>query len=355
MIRNLLPDIDRAAGTEMNKAAICFTHKGADVIRRINKAAAACGVLEAGGIGDSYVTPYFGAKDSDVPDGFLEIDGSLREWCSQRFAAGNCIIFVGAMGIAVRVIAGCVSDKLADPPVIVIDDNGTYVIPVLSGHVGGADKITCVLASLLEAQPVITTSTDINGAFSADVFAVENNLSIVNRDGIKKVNAKAIEGKPVTLSIKDYPPDRPVDIIVADDTDREYSLLLRPKRYVLGLGMKKGTASEAIEDFVKSILGREHLELDDIYAVCTIDIKEEEPGLGSFCLKYRLPLITFDAGLLNKAPGTYEASDFVRETTGTDNVCERAAMLGSENGEIVVHKTRGEGLTCAVALRRRYI
>ena len=339
----------------MNKAAICFTYKGADIIRRINEAAAAAGMHGNCDDGTPYVTSYSGMKDGDVPEGFSMIEGSLRDWCAERFETGDCIIFVGAVGIAVRAVSGCVSDKLTDPPVIVIDDGARYVIPILSGHAGGAAKIACVLASLLGAEPVITTSTDVNEAFSADVFAVENNLSIVNRNGIKRVNARAIEGKPVTLSIKDYPPAQPVDIIVADDTDSEYSLLLKPRRYVLGLGMKKGTGPEAIEDFVKSILGREHIGLDDIYAVCTIDIKEEEPGLKSFCSKYRLPLITFDAGLLNKAPGTYETSDFVRETTGTDNVCERAAMLGSENGEIVVHKTRGEGLTCAVALRRRYI
>ncbi|MBR6389832.1 MAG: cobalamin biosynthesis protein [Lachnospiraceae bacterium] len=339
----------------MNKAAICFTDKGADIIRRINEAAKVSGVCEDPSEKAPYVTPYFGKKDSEVPDGFTALEVPLHDWCEERFAADDCIVFVGAVGIAVRAISDCVSDKLNDPPVIVIDDGGTYVIPILSGHAGGGTKISCVLASFLDAQPVITTSTDINDAFSADVFAVENKLSIDNRSGIKQVNAKAIEGKPVTLSIKDYPPDKPVDIIVADETDCEYSLLLKPKKYVLGLGMKKGTELRAIEEFVSSILAREHIETEDIYAVCTIDIKENEPGLKSFCSKYRLPLITFEATLLNKAPGTYDSSDFVREMTGTDNVCERAAMLGSENGQIIVHKTKGEGLTCAVALRRRYL
>lgn len=335
----------------MNRSAICFTHKGAELIRRINEA------VTDKGQGLSGVTPYCKMSDSGegIPDGFTQVEGSLGDWCADRFAAGDCIVFVGAAGIAVRAVSGCLKDKLSDPPVIVIDDGGSYVIPILSGHAGGGDKIAATLASLIGAQPVITTSTDVNAAFSADVFAVENRLNIFNRDGIKKVSSKALEGKPITLSVKDYPPSEPADIIIADETDREYSLLLSPRKYVLGIGMKKGTKAEAIDGFVREVLGGMDLTTDDIYAVCTIDIKENEPGLKAFCSEYSLPLITFDAALLNKAPGEYAPSEFVLETTGTDNVCERAAMLGSDCGEIILHKTRGDGITCAVALRRRYI
>ena len=331
----------------MNKSAICFTKRGADVIKRITDAAIEKGL--------DTVSAYVMNEDGNIPDGYVRVKSTLREWTGERFADGNCIIYVGESGIAVRAFAGCLSDKLKDPPVIVIDDNGTFVIPILSGHAGGADRIAATIAGLIGAVPVITTSTDVNGAFSADVFAAENNLRIINREGIKKVSSKAIEGKSITLSIKDYPPSDPVDIIVADETDREYSLLLAPRKYVIGIGLKKGKTSAEIDEFISGVLRDAHIDMSDIYAVCTIDIKEKEQGLKDFCSKYRLPLITFDAPLLNKAPGSFDSSDFVREVTGTDNVCERAAILGSENGEMIVHKTKGDGLTFAVAKRRRYL
>ncbi len=257
------------------------------------------------------------------------------------------------MGIAARAIAPYIKDKLTDCPVIVIDDGGTFVIPLLSGHEGSANKLAAIIAELMGAIPVITTSTDVNGAFSADVFAVENRLTIQNREGIKKVSAKAIEGKPVTISIKDYPPAEPVDIILADETDREYSLLLRPKEYVVGIGMRKGKDTNETEEFVLGKLREAGIKTEDVYAIATIDIKAGEPAIRAFSTKYRIPVIGFEAALLNKAAGDFTPSEFVKETVGVDNVCERAAALAAgASGKIICKKTKGDGITLAIARRR---
>ena len=326
------------------KKAVCFSAKGTDVIRKINAGFSKAGIDAA--------EAYYKYSADEKPEGFTELKSSLSEWTEEAFKSHSAIIFVGALGIAMRTIAPFVKDKLADSPVIVIDDNGTFVIPLLSGHAGGGNKLAVMLAEVLGSIPVITTSSDINDSFSADVFACEERLKIMNRDGIKKVSAKAIEGKAVTISVKDYPPGEPVDIIVADETDREYSLLLSPKKYTLGMGMKKDTPFEKAEGFALDVLKTAGIGIDDIYAVCTIDIKENEPGLKAFCNKYRIPLISFEAELLNKVKGDFESSDFVKKTTGTDNVCERAAVLGAGGGELIVHKTAGGGITAAIARRR---
>ena len=114
--------------------------------------------------------------------------------CGDAFADKEALVFVGAAGIAVRAIAPYVRDKLTDPPVIVTDENGNFVIPILSGHVGGANSLALEVAEVLEAQPVITTATDVSGAFSVDLFARENDLRIANREGIAKVSSSALEG-----------------------------------------------------------------------------------------------------------------------------------------------------------------
>lgn len=311
--------------------AICFTDKGREVIDRLNTAAKEAGV-----------------------DPFMLCDLPLDDFTRKGFEEKRPMVFVGAIGIAVRAISGYVRDKLSDSPVIVIDDNGRFVIPILSGHAGGANKLALVIAKLLDAIPVITTSTDVNGAFSADVFAVENNLRIMNRDGIKKVSAKAIEGKSVTISIKDFPPAEPVDIILADHTDREYDLLISPKRYTVGIGTRKGKDPKEAEEFVLGILADNDVAIDDVHAVCTIDLKENEPAITEFCRKYRIALITFEAGVLERAQGGFTPSAFVKDTTGVDNVCERAAVLGAGPGaELVLAKTKGEGITVAIAKRRK--
>ena len=327
----------------MKKVAICFTAYGKAVIEKLNTASHKRGI----DIVKAYVM-----GDDKTYEGFENVKVSLTDWTRKQFEDNNAIIFVGALGIAVRAIAGFTKDKLADSPVIVIDDEGRFVIPVLSGHVGGADKLAVIISELIDAIPVITTSTDSHSAFSADVFAKENCLRIFNREGIKKVSSKAIEGKTITLSIKDYPPKEPVDIIVADETDREYDLLLKPKRYTIGIGMKKGTDEQAAESYILGILREHDIELDDVYAIGSIDIKEDEPALRHFRDKYHIPLLVFDAEVLKKADGDFDSSEFVEKTVGVDNVCERAAVLAAGNAsELVVKKQAANGITVAVAKR----
>ncbi|WP_029320294.1 cobalt-precorrin 5A hydrolase [Butyrivibrio sp. AE3004] len=328
----------------MKKIAICFTHNGEAIIEKINKLSLERGI--------SGIEAYISMETDTIREGFIKITGSLSEWTESVFKSGNALIFVGAVGIAVRAIAGLPKDKLSDCPVIVIDDSGSFVIPILSGHAGGANKLAAVLSELIGAVPVITTSTDINDTFSVDTFAKEHRLNINNRDGIKKVSAKAIEDKKVTLSIKDFPPKEKVDVIVSDETDNEYSILLKPKKYTVGLGMRRNKDILEVEEFFLKTLKESDIKVSDVYALCTIDLKEDEPAILSLRDKYRIPVLSFDKDILRRAAGEFEASAFVEKTVGVDNVCERAAIIGAGPGaELVVKKKAEDGMTIAVARR----
>lgn len=76
----------------------------------------------------------------------------------KAFSAGEALIFICATGIAVRTLAPVIQNKQQDPPVLVLDEQGQYVIPLLSGHEGGANQWADEVAQLLSAQPVITTA-----------------------------------------------------------------------------------------------------------------------------------------------------------------------------------------------------
>ena len=328
----------------MKKLAICFSKSGANIIEKINRACA-----------DKDIAPlscYALTSSEDIPGDFTRVSSDVYKWTSDNFVEGNALIYVGAAGIAVRALSGLPKDKLSDCPVIVIDDAGRFVIPILSGHAGSANKLAEIIASLLDAIPVITTSSDVNDVFSVDTYAVENRMTIAEKSGIKKVTSRALENKKVTLSIKDYPPEYPVDVIVADETDAEHLLLLKPKMYTVGLGMKKDKNPTEVEEFFLYTLKENNIDVSDIYALCTIDIKEDEPAILNLRDKYRIPVLSFDAELLKKAPGEYTASEFVRETTGVDNVCERSAVLGAGTGSrLVLRKTAKNGMTIAIAKR----
>ena len=278
--------------------------------------------------------------------------------CGDAFADNEALVFIGAAGIAVRAVAQFVHDKLKDPPVIVIDENGSFVIPLLSGHVGGANSLALEIAEAIKAQPVITTATDVSGAFSVDVFARENELRIANRDGIAKVSSSALEGKPVTLCIKDYPPEEPVDVLIADEEAAKglkdaAKIVLCPKRYAIGMGCRRDKSYEDLRAFAEDVLSNNGIDINDAGCIATIDAKKDEEGLKRLSQAWRMPLITFEAGLLAKAEGDFSHSDTVLEKVGVDNVCERAAVLAAGKGsQIKVKKTARDGMTVAVAERK---
>ena len=142
---------------------------------------------------------------------FLDYTGSehskpLKQVVKEAFQEKEAILFVGAAGIAVRLIAPWVQDKLKDPAVLVIDEQGRYAIPILSGHVGGCNELAEAAAQILGAEPVITTATDLRQAFAVDVFAAENELVISDRELAKQISAAELRGEKIGF-FSDYPVD----------------------------------------------------------------------------------------------------------------------------------------------------
>lgn len=303
--------------------------------------------------------------------GTIPVPISLSSWAGEQMAAHHALVFIGACGIAVRAIAPWITDKLHDSPVLVMDEQGQYVIPLLSGHVGGANELAARLAKALGALPVITTATDLHGSFAVDLFAKRNELWIRNKEGIARVSAKVLAGEEITMSVQTghlaageaipsgirlcaYPPTEKVDVLIADDTEETFQeeaagLLLLPKKYILGVGCKKGTDSAKLEAFLRKILETQGIAIEQIAALASIDVKKEERCLQEFSEKYRIPFRTYSAQELQAVPGEFHSSAFVKAQVGVDNVCERAAMRAAgADGRICLGKQAQDGMTVAI-------
>lgn len=295
---------------------------------------------------------------------------SIGEWAKEQFEEANVLLFIGACGIAVRAIAPYIMDKLYDSPVLVMDENGHYVIPLLSGHVGGANELAVSIAERIGAEPVITTATDLNNKFAIDLFAKQNGLIIVNKEGIVKVSSKVLAGKSIVMSVEEghleknvklpkgielveYPPLQKVDaVITSEDREFETAILLRPKEYVIGVGCRKGKEAGKIEDFIISHLQNVGISPVQLFGMASIDVKKDEPGLLTWSHKERIPFITYTAEELMCVEGDFHKSEFVREKVGVDNVCERAALKMCEpEGELIYEKHTEKGMTIAIAKR----
>lgn len=336
---------------------ISFTQTGISLSERIADTLSENEVLKSG-----YTVKLYTACKSFEREKYLgiitAIDSDIYTFVAALQERKEYIIFIGAMGIAVRAIAAGLCDKLTDSPVIVIDELAQYVIPLVAGHVGGANELSIVLAGKLGAIPVITTATDIENRFPVDLFAKENKLAIMNKEKIAAVSAKALEGRSVRLSIAEYPPeDDDCDVVITKDVNNYVSsrLVLCPKSYALGIGCKKDTDSRRLKEFILENLVQKGIDIRLIGAIASIDLKSEEKAINDFADEYRIPFITFSKEILNKAKGQYDESKFVKEKTGVGNVCERAAMMLTGNrGTIILHRIKKDGMTMALAVNKDF-
>ena len=276
------------------------------------------------------------------------------------FDSFSAVVFVCACGIAVRTVAPFIKSKTSDPAVIVIDDCGKYVIPVLSGHIGGANRLAEHIAGLIGAEAVITTATDTGGHFSPDSFAVANSLIISDMTASKLIASAVLDGEKIGLESDYRFVNVPCEIscgkqcrtgiYIGTENKRPFSVTLKliPKNIVLGIGCRRGISGQAVESAVKRVLCGAGICFERVSAVATADIKSDERGLAEFCRNYSLPVYFYSAEELSETAGSFSSSDFVKKITGVDNVCERSAVRHS-GGKLTVQKTAFDGVTVAVA------
>ena len=112
---------------------------------------------------------------------FPEVYERVGDWAGARFADSDALLFVGASGIAVRAIAPYVRDKLTDPAVVSVDEAGRFAVPLLSGHVGGANDLARRVAALTGGEAAVSTATDVNGRFAVDQWAREQGFCLEGR------------------------------------------------------------------------------------------------------------------------------------------------------------------------------
>ena len=268
--------------------------------------------------------------------------GTVGDWAERWFPRADALVFVCACGIAVRAIAPHVRDKAEDPAVLVLDERGQYVIPLLSGHIGGANALARRVAALTSGAAVITTATDVNGLVAVDEWAVENDCAIENLGAVKQVSSAILEGRPVGVAVTEQEQPAPWPV----------TLWLRPRRLVLGAGCRRGVAPEAAAKAAADFLESAGVSPLSLRAVASIDLKRDEQALIALAERYGVPFLTFSADALRAVPGRFSASERVRLVTGVDNVCERAAVLAAGNGVLLRSKTLYPGTTFALARRR---
>ncbi|KGI59717.1 precorrin-4 C(11)-methyltransferase [Prevotella sp. DNF00663] len=308
----------------------------------------------------------------------VELQGEIivRESVGRVFHDFDAFVFIGAMGICVRTIAPFVEDKHTDPAVICIDSMGNNVISVLSGHVGGANKLTHEIAGMLGTMPVVTTQSDYEGLWPLDTLARQFGWT-ASKTELNDCIFAFTNHKPTALllEVKDRGteylertcPDF-VDIYYCSediDTSR-YALILSvsyrqqpvvtdnltlnyiPRCVHVGLGLAhQAQPTEQILDEIWSALLRHNVSHDAIIDLNTIDVKADEPVVA--VLEETYPFHFYTAEELQKID-VPNGSKVVAKHVGTPSVSEASALLAASGGQLVVEKQKGEKWTLAVAV-----
>ena len=314
--------------------------------------------------------------------GVTPLSNKLDEFVKNTYNKVDAIVAVMASGIIIRAVAPCLQNKLVDPAVVGVDASGRFVISLLSGHYGGANELTRIIAEGIGATPVITTASEVMGKQSIDELARVLHLKIQNPGSLVAVNSAIVnEGKAVIVKMPDakIPVTKLVGLVVKEVDTAEEAMeivnlydaaavithdslaknkflkpvtFLQPLTVAVGLGARKDVVKNVIVDAVNAALAKVNVPLERVDRLATLSIKKNSQSMVNAAQKIGLKLEFFDVDMLRnlKHRELSPDSEIVKRNIGIGGVCERAALIAAgEKPRLILKKTILNGVTVAVA------
>jgi cobalt-precorrin 5A hydrolase len=355
----------------MKVALVAMTDRGMATVRRINE-----------GLPGTVERKLFlhEKAQSQNEQGALRLDES-QEQVFQRLGdivpslwqEYSVLIFVMAAGIVVRKIAPLIEGKDRDPAVLVLDEEGKFIIPLLSGHLGGANAWANHLARQIGALAVITTATDVRGLVAPDEYARRYGWKVEPLEHLPAVNRLLFEQGFLNISssypletesawvndehyqfLPEYEKEKANVIVDAfpGPLSKGDCIYLIPPILSVGVGCRRGISTEAVLEGITTAVQRIGASLKAVAGIYSIDIKSDELGLIEAAKHLRVPFHTFRADELQNVieQKQLSRSEFVLEKIGVDGVCEAASLLGTRGGRLVLPKIKCQGVTVAISM-----
>ncbi len=350
-----------APGAPGRLHAVALTRTGAATARRLADGLPGCRAW----VPQRYALP-----------GTHGFEGPVADLLARLWPSSQGFFLVMAAGIAVRSIAGLLEDKTRDPAVVVLDPEGRFAVPILSGHLGGANNLARRAAGILGGTPVLTTATDALGRPAVEVWAEQRGFGWEPREGLVAANAALANGGPLgawadpeagglallaglrnhlDLATEDQEEARGFPGVLLAATPRlrpelKPALFLRPPCLSAGVGCRRAADPEEVLRGVRSALERAGWSPRSISVLATVDAKAGEPAVCRLAEALGVPLRVFSAGELERVR-VPTPSERVRRAVGTPSVAEAAALAAAPGSRLVLPKVKGPSWTLALALR----
>lgn len=313
--------------------------------------------------------------------GITPLDKKLKEFVREIFDKVDAIVAVMATGIIVRTIAPYLKSKISDPAIIGVDDFGKFVISLLSGHYGGANELTRLIADGIGAVPVITTASDVMGKKSVDELARILRCNIKNPESLASVSSALINGEKLVIvltegvnvplnKIWEYKIkttkgiEQAIEIIndydagviitkeeVPEDKLKKPAVILKPKKIIIGIGSRKDVNENEVIEAVNFALTQTKIPLERVDRLATINIKKDSKIIeAAKRLGLNIDFISIDALRSFKHKDLSPESKVVEKKIGIGGVCERVALIvAGEKARLILKKTKIKGVTIAIA------
>jgi cobalt-precorrin 5A hydrolase len=292
----------------------------------------------------------------------------------ELFKNSNALICLFSLGAVIRLIAPHLKDKKTDPAVIVIDDKMTFVISVLSGHIGGANELTQEISEKLNALPVITTAADVNKTIVVDLVGRQFGWKIDDETTVTKISAHMVNSESIGVfqqtGNKKWYKELPKNVTIYDNLEElkksnskahliisdtiidnelaQESVIYRPQSLVIGIGLHWDTTKDTIREGIEDCLEKFNLSSKCIAKLVSIKKPEDVQGLIDLGKEMEIPVEYVDREELAEII-TPNPSSTVKAFEGTASVSEAAAIKVS-NGKLIVEKQKfPPNLTIAIA------
>ncbi len=351
-------------------AIVCFTDQGVSIGLTLQK--------------EFYRSKIFTTRVIETNKDVKRIK-SVNELIEASFHNYDAWIFVGALGICVRSIAAYIKDKTTDPAVINIDDQGKFAQAVLSGHVGKANELTTQISRILKAQPVISTSSDLQNLWALDTLAKTYGWKTRSLTPLNTAISLFVNRKPTALILKvrnkgvqyleKTCPDF-VDIyydqgafehnkyeliiyvgyeLITTDTP---SISFYPPCIAIGSGCAKDIDPNLFMSGLTSELKKQGIAIESVYGIASATIKNNEQAYLDFSEYYDIPFITYTGEELNTI-SVANPSETVKKKVGVYGVSEAASALLAGQSKWLIEKTKtltssGKKFTYALSISSIY-
>ncbi|WP_026481309.1 precorrin-3B C(17)-methyltransferase [Ahrensia sp. 13_GOM-1096m] len=283
----------------------------------------------------------------------------LRAHVQALFLDGTPIVAVMASGALIRLLAPVLSDKMNEPAVLAVSENGASIVPLLGGH-HGANDLAREIADALNGFAAVTTAGDVK--FGVALDNPPDGFVLANPEAAKEVMASLVAGATVklegqaewlTASALSFADDGAVSIVVTDQTyaPSANQLVYHPKNIVIGVGCERGCPAEDLQELVLEQLSKANLSQHSIACIASIDVKSDEAAVHALANHFNVPARFFDAASLEAETARLQnPSDVVFAEVGCHGVSEGAALASvGGDGDLIAPKAKTKKSTCAIA------